>query len=56
VQRLALVGSAAQALQAGAARVVEPRTGLSMGQSTEIMAKRWQITRAEQDQLAQQST
>jgi len=35
--------------------VVEPRTGLSMGQSTEIMAKRWQITRAEQDQLAQQS-
>jgi acetyl-CoA C-acetyltransferase len=32
--------------------VVEPRTGLSMGQSTEGMAKRWQITRAEQDQLA----
>jgi acetyl-CoA C-acetyltransferase len=32
--------------------VVEPRTGLSMGQSTEIMAKQWQITRAEQDQLA----
>ena len=35
--------------------VVEPRTGLSMGQSTETMAKRWQITRAEQDQLANQS-
>jgi acetyl-CoA C-acetyltransferase len=32
--------------------VVEPRTGLSMGQSTEIMAKQWQVTRAEQDQLA----
>ena len=32
--------------------VVEPRTGLSMGQSCELMAKRWQITRAEQDQLA----
>jgi acetyl-CoA C-acetyltransferase len=32
--------------------VVEPRTGLSMGQSTEGMARRWQITRAEQDQLA----
>src|ERR1700758_2523134 len=32
--------------------VVEPRTGLSMGQSTEIMAKQWQISRAEQDQLA----
>jgi acetyl-CoA C-acetyltransferase len=35
--------------------VVEPRTGLSMGQSTEIMAKRWQITRAEQDQFACES-
>ena len=32
--------------------VVEPRTGLSMGQSTEIMAKQWQIARAEQDELA----
>jgi len=35
--------------------VVEPRTGLSMGQSAEIMAKQWQITRAEQDQLAYDS-
>jgi acetyl-CoA C-acetyltransferase len=35
--------------------VVEPRTGLSMGQSTEIMAKQWHITRAEQDQLAYES-
>ncbi|MGP8033442.1 MAG: acetyl-CoA C-acetyltransferase [Steroidobacteraceae bacterium] len=35
--------------------VVEPRTGLSMGQSTELMAKRWQITRVEQDQLACES-
>ena len=35
--------------------VVEPRTGLSMGQSCELMAKRWQITRAEQDQLACES-
>jgi acetyl-CoA C-acetyltransferase len=35
--------------------VVEPRTGLSMGQSTEIMAKAWQISRADQDQLAYQS-
>jgi acetyl-CoA C-acetyltransferase len=35
--------------------VVEPRTGLSMGQSTEIMAKQWRITRAEQDQLAYDS-
>src|SRR6202008_1782104 len=31
--------------------VVEPRTGLSMRQSCELMAKRWQITRAAQDKL-----
>ncbi len=35
--------------------VVEPRTGLSMGQSTELMAKRWSISRADQDQLAYES-
>jgi acetyl-CoA C-acetyltransferase len=35
--------------------VVEPRTGLSMGQSTEVMAKKWQISRQEQDQLAYES-
>jgi len=35
--------------------VVEPRTGLSMGQSTEVMAKKWQISRADQDQLAYES-
>jgi acetyl-CoA C-acetyltransferase len=35
--------------------VVEPRTGLSMGQSTELMAKQWHITREEQDQLAYDS-
>jgi len=32
--------------------VTEPRTGLSMGESTELMVKTWGITRAEQDQLA----
>ncbi|MGH8150635.1 MAG: acetyl-CoA C-acetyltransferase [Steroidobacteraceae bacterium] len=32
--------------------VVEPRTGLSMGQSTELMVKRWKIPREAQDQLA----
>jgi acetyl-CoA C-acetyltransferase len=32
--------------------VVEPRTGLSMGQSCELMAKHWQITRRAQDELA----
>jgi acetyl-CoA C-acetyltransferase len=35
--------------------VIEPRTGLSMGQSAEIMAKTWQISRADQDQLAYDS-
>jgi acetyl-CoA C-acetyltransferase len=32
--------------------VVEPRTGLSMGQSMEITAKQWGITRVQQDELA----
>ena len=35
--------------------VVEPRTGLSMGQSTELMAKRWKVSREDQDQLAYES-
>ena len=35
--------------------VTEPRTKLSMGQSTEITAKQWNITRADQDQLAFES-
>ncbi len=35
--------------------VTEPRTGLSMGESTELTAKEWQITREEQDQLAYES-
>ena len=33
----------------------EPRTGLSMGESCELMAKRWKIARAAQDELAWQS-
>ena len=32
--------------------VVEPRTHLSMGESMEITAKQWQISRQEQDELA----
>jgi len=32
--------------------VLEPRTGLSMGQSTEITAKAWDVQREHQDQLA----
>jgi acetyl-CoA C-acetyltransferase len=35
--------------------IVEPRTGLSMGEHTEKMVKEWQITRADQDQLAYES-
>ena len=35
--------------------VVEPRTGLSMGQSTELMVKTWNIPRAAQDELALES-
>ena len=36
-------------------RNVEPRTGLSMGEHCELMAKRWKISREAQDALAQQS-
>ncbi|HET7308390.1 MAG TPA: acetyl-CoA C-acetyltransferase [Gammaproteobacteria bacterium] len=32
--------------------VVEPRTGLSMGEHCELMAKRWHINQQEQDELA----
>lgn len=32
--------------------VVEPRTGLSMGEHCELMAKEWRLTQAEQDELA----
>jgi acetyl-CoA C-acetyltransferase len=35
--------------------VLEPRTGLSMGQSCEHMVTRWQISRQAQDQLAFES-
>jgi len=35
--------------------VVEPRTGLSMGQSTEVTAKRWKVGREDQDRLAYES-
>lgn len=35
--------------------IVEPRTGLSMGQHTEKMVKEWKVTREEQDQLAYES-
>ena len=35
--------------------VKEPRTGLSMGEHTELMVKEWKISRADQDQLAYES-
>ncbi|MCJ7556726.1 MAG: acetyl-CoA C-acetyltransferase [Gammaproteobacteria bacterium] len=35
--------------------VEEPRTGLSMGESCEIMARQWNISRQDQDQLAMES-
>lgn len=35
--------------------IVEPRTGLSMGEHTEKMVKEWNITRAQQDALAYES-
>jgi acetyl-CoA C-acetyltransferase len=35
--------------------VVEPRTGLSMGEHCELMAKEWQLSQGEQDELALQS-
>ena len=35
--------------------VVEPRTGLSMGQSCELMARTWEISRADQDAFALES-
>ena len=35
--------------------VLEPRTKMSMGQSCEVMAKQWQISREDQDELSYQS-
>ncbi len=35
--------------------IVEPRTGMSMGQHTEKMIKEWKITREAQDQLSYES-
>lgn len=32
--------------------VIEPRTGLNMGQSCELMAQQWNVSRQEQDELA----
>jgi len=42
-------------LEPSAPAVLEPRTGLSMGEHCELMAKEWRIARADQDALAYQS-
>ncbi|HKE41967.1 MAG TPA: acetyl-CoA C-acetyltransferase [Casimicrobiaceae bacterium] len=42
-------------LKPAAPAVVEPRTGLSMGEHCELMAKEWSIGRTEQDELALRS-
>jgi acetyl-CoA C-acetyltransferase len=42
-------------LKPSAPAVSEPRTGLSMGEHCELMAREWQIERAAQDALAYQS-
>ncbi len=42
-------------LKPGFPGVVEPRTGLSMGESTELTAKEWGATREAQDELAYHS-
>jgi acetyl-CoA C-acetyltransferase len=42
-------------LKPRAPAVAEPRTGLSMGEHCELMAKEWHIGRADQDELALQS-
>ncbi|HYN94284.1 MAG TPA: acetyl-CoA C-acetyltransferase [Pilimelia sp.] len=42
----------AQALRPEAPRNAEPRTGLSMGEHAAVTARRWGVTRADQDALA----
>ncbi len=55
-QRLAAFkGFSPAELAPQAPSVSEPRTGLSMGQHTELMAQEWHISRAEQDRFALES-
>ena len=48
----ALKGFSPSELSPVAPAIAEPRTELSMGEHAELMAKQWQIGRAEQDELA----
>jgi acetyl-CoA C-acetyltransferase len=52
---MALKGFSLGELAPVAPNTGEPRTGLSMGEHCELMAKEWAIPRAEQDELAYQS-
>ncbi len=47
-----LSGFSFSALKPATPAVVEPKTGLSMGEHCEKMVKEWDISRAEQDELA----
>ncbi len=51
----ALKGFAPKELMPKIPAIREKRTGLSMGESAEVMAKTWGITRLEQDELAYES-
>ncbi len=48
----AMLGFRPSHLKPEAPGVNEPRTGLSMGESTELMAQQWNISREDQDALA----
>ncbi|MCK9366639.1 MAG: acetyl-CoA C-acetyltransferase [Metallibacterium scheffleri] len=50
--RAALRGFRPRELMPAFPGVAEPRTGLSMGQHTELMARQWGIAREDQDRLA----
>jgi len=50
--RAALRGFSLRELMPAFPGVAEPRTGLSMGQHTELMARQWGIAREDQDRLA----
>jgi acetyl-CoA C-acetyltransferase len=50
--KTAVRGFSFSELKPGFPGVAEPRTGMSMGEHCEKMAKEWQITREAQDQLA----
>ena len=53
--RAATRGFSLHELKPAVPGVVEPRTGLSMGEHCELMAKQWKIPRAEQDAWSLQS-